>query len=365
MNIKIAPAALFFILVFSFSLSAQTSYERLKDEIAGKEREIQSLSSNRANLVKIITLAEDKLAKQKEALALINREIAANLSEVNNLQSYIKEAVEKQKENSEKARLLAAFLSENSQTLTTRAFLLGRAEESVKNAELAERLNINVINAVRSYEEQEREWTAKSAELLNRNDLLKTQRTEAEKARAGYADDLAELKRRFAALKNNETAGREYLAELENRRQRLAGIAKAAGSGEGAFAKLRGKLIYPVKGRVIERYGERIHPETGLRITQYGIKIRPSGGGDILCVADGKVVYVNNLSGWQNIIIIEHDKNYFTVYGNIDEFFVRQNEEVKSGALIGRLDATITEAYLYFEIRNHRDAVDPLAWFAK
>jgi septal ring factor EnvC (AmiA/AmiB activator) len=116
---------------------------------------------------------------------------------------------------------------------------------------------------------------------------------------------------------------------------------------------------------VIERYGERVHPETGLRITQYGIKIKPSGGGDILCVADGKVVYVNNLSGWQNIIIIEHDKNYFTVYGNIDEFFVKQNEEVKSGALIGRLDASITEAYLYFEIRNHRDAVDPSAWFVK
>jgi septal ring factor EnvC (AmiA/AmiB activator) len=365
MNVKIVPAAFFFSLIFFFSAGAQTNYDRLKDEIAGKEREIQALSSNRANLVKIITLAEDKLAKQKEALALINKEIAANLSEVNNLQSYIKDAVEKQKENSEKARLLAAFLSENSQTLTTRAFLLGRAEESVKNAELAERLNINVINAVRSYEKQEREWTAKSAELLNRNDLLKTQRAEAEKARTGYSNDLAELKRRLAALKNNEAAGREYLEELENRRRRLAGIAKAAGSGEGAFAKLRGKLIYPVKGRVIERYGERIHPETGLRITQYGIKIRPSGGGDVLCVADGKVVYVNNLSGWQNIIIIEHDKNYFTVYGNIDEFFVRQNEEVKSGALIGRLDATITEAYLYFEIRNHRDAVDPLAWFAK
>jgi septal ring factor EnvC (AmiA/AmiB activator) len=365
MNIKILLPAFFFIVAFSLSVSAQTNYDRLKGEIAGKEREIQALSSNRANLVKIIILAEDKLAKQKEALALINREIAANLSEVNTLQNYIKEAVKKQKENSEKARLLAAFLAENSQTLTTRAFLLGRAEESVKNAELAERLNINVVNAVRSYEEQEREWTAKSAELLNRNDLLKTQRAEAEKARTGYANDLEELKRRLSTLKNNEAAGREYLTELENRRQRLAGLARGTGSGEGAFAKLRGKLMYPVKGRVIERYGERVHPDTGLRITQYGIKIKPSGGGDILCVADGKVVYVNNLSGWQNIIIIEHDKNFFTVYGNIDEFFVRQNEEVKSGALIGRLDVAIAEAYLYFEIRNHRDAIDPLAWFVK
>jgi septal ring factor EnvC (AmiA/AmiB activator) len=53
------------------------------------------------------------------------------------------------------------------------------------------------------------------------------------------------------------------------------------------------------------------------------------------------------------------------VYGNVDEFYVKLNEEVKSGVLIAKLDASIAETYLYFEIRNHRDAVDPLAWFAK
>ncbi|MDR2104825.1 MAG: peptidoglycan DD-metalloendopeptidase family protein [Deferribacteraceae bacterium] len=337
---------------------------QLKREIEAAELEIKKLST-RTDLAKIITLTESKLAKEKEALALINREIAANLKSVDVLRKAIEESVQKQKKNSEKARLLTAFLADNTQNLASRAFLAGEVGESIKKAELIEHLNLSILKTVREYEEQEKALADKSNELLQKNELLLKQRKEAEAAKSDYSKDLADLKARFASLKSNETASREYRLELDKRNQRLAEIPKATGGSAGAFAKLKGKLSYPMKGRVIERYGARVHPDTGLSITQYGIKIRPTGRGDIFSVAAGKVVYVNNLNGWQNIIIIEHDKNYFTVYGHVDEFYVKLNEEVKSGALIAGLDASIAEAYLYFEIRNHRDAVDPLAWFAK
>jgi septal ring factor EnvC (AmiA/AmiB activator) len=365
-RIAVVTAIAYVLLTAAFTQTAYAeSLAQLKREIEAAEKEIKKLSSGKANLAKTVTLTEDKLAKEKQAIVIINREISANLKEVDNLRSGIEDAVKKREENSEKARLLIAFWADNAGSLTTRVFLSGEAGNSVKNAELTEQLNLRIWETVKKYEQQEREWAAKSEELLQKNDFLQKQRTEAEAARAGYAKDLEALKTRMSALKNNETARREYLSELEKRNQRLAGLTRSSGSGGGAFAKLKGALGYPIKGKVIERYGARVHPDTGLSITQYGIKIRPTALGDVVCVADGKVVYVNNLSGWQNIIIIEHDKNYFTVYGNIDEFFVKQNEAVKSRALIGRLDTSIAGAYLYFEIRNHRDAVDPMAWFAK
>jgi septal ring factor EnvC (AmiA/AmiB activator) len=365
MRAKYLPLIIFFTAFFTADVSAET-LEQLKREINAAEQEIKKLSAGKANLARTLTLTEEKLAKEKQVIVIINREISDNLKAVDNLQSGIADAAKKQKENAEKARLLTAFLADNTQNLSTRAFLSGEAGTGIKNAELVEQLNLKILSAVREYEELEKDWVAKSEELLKKNDLLKKQRAEAENARAGYAKDLEALKVRMASLKNNEAASREYLSELEKRNQRVAGLATSSGSGGGgAFAKLKGKLTYPIKGRVIDRFGERVHPDTGLRINQYGIKIKPTAGGDVLCVAEGQVVYVNNLSGWQNIIIIEHDKNYFTVYGNIDEFFVKQNEKVKSRALIGRLDTTIAETFLYFEIRNHRDAVDPLGWFAR
>jgi septal ring factor EnvC (AmiA/AmiB activator) len=359
------------VLIFACAIffppivSAADTISQLKRDIETTEQEIKKLSDGKANLVKTITLTEDKLAKQKRMIALINRDISANLKEVDNLRRSIEESVKQQGKNSEKARLLAAFLADNAQDLTTRAFILGEASAGIKNAELIEQLNLNILKAVQDFEREERELSVKSEEVLRRNENLLKQRGEAEAARNDYSKDLAALKLRLSSLKNDEKASREYLSELEKRNQRLAGIPKSAGSGSGAFAKLKGKLSYPLKGRVVERFGKRIHPDTGLSITQYGIKIKPAAKGDVFCVADGKVVYVNNLSGWQNIIIIEHDKNFFTVYGNIDEFFVNQNQEVKNGTLIGSLDTSVAETYLYFEIRNHRDAVDPLAWFAR
>ena len=67
------------------------------------------------------------------------------------------------------------------------------------------------------------------------------------------------------------------------------------------------------------------------------------------------------------MIIIDHGKNYYTVYAHLEETFKSKGDEVEAGEVIATVGDTgsLEGARLYFEVRHHGKPVDPLAWLKK
>ena len=67
------------------------------------------------------------------------------------------------------------------------------------------------------------------------------------------------------------------------------------------------------------------------------------------------------------MIIIDHGKNYYTVYAHLEEVFKAKGDDVESGEVIATVGDTgsLTGAKLYFEVRHHGKPVNPLPWFKK
>jgi len=119
----------------------------------------------------------------------------------------------------------------------------------------------------------------------------------------------------------------------------------------------KSRFIWPVRGPVTK--GEVRSGST--RPT--GIKINAREGTPVRAADSGRIVYSDDqIRGYGNLIIIEHNDEFFTIYGHNQINLVKEEARVSKGQVIARVGATGTTstATLHFEIRQGRKALDPL-----
>jgi septal ring factor EnvC (AmiA/AmiB activator) len=182
---------------------------------------------------------------------------------------------------------------------------------------------------------------------------------------------LASLRRekatRSQALREMEAAAQRLARMLDRMSRRAVSrpsetpVAPSTGSGLDA---MRGRLDWPVKGRVSAPFGKFQHPEFAAEIVRKGIDIDAPLGDAIRAVERGRVVYASHFSGYGNMIIVDHGERYYTIYGHLGEMLKKNGDEVRRGEILGRVgdSDSWSGAKLYFEMRKDGRSVDPMAW---
>lgn len=176
-----------------------------------------------------------------------------------------------------------------------------------------------------------------------------------------------QLERRKEAIKELEKVIAKLIEEEKRRKQmeekeRKIEIPKA----EGNFAKLRGKLPWPVdNGKIVNHFGEQIHPILKTVTLNYGVDIAVPENSPVKAVADGIVSKIFWLPSFENLIIITHDGGFRTVYANLSDIFVNEGELVKSGQVIGKSGDSVEGSIIHFEIWYERQQQNPELWLSK
>jgi septal ring factor EnvC (AmiA/AmiB activator) len=127
-----------------------------------------------------------------------------------------------------------------------------------------------------------------------------------------------------------------------------------------SFASLRGKLRMPLRGELTAKFGSKRSEGPSWK----GWFIRAAEGSDVRAVAAGRVVYADWLRGFGNLIIVDHGKQYMTIYGNNQAVLKRAGDLVKAGDVIASAGNSggNEQSGLYFEMRHDGRAFDPLGW---
>lgn len=114
---------------------------------------------------------------------------------------------------------------------------------------------------------------------------------------------------------------------------------------------------WPLKGTIISPYSLK-NP------INKGIDIAGKKGEKVFAAADGVVVYAGgNLRGYGKLVIIKHNDNYLSAYGNNDSMLVKEGESVKAGKAIARVGKSASDVeMLHFEIRRDGKPVDPMRY---
>jgi murein hydrolase activator len=127
------------------------------------------------------------------------------------------------------------------------------------------------------------------------------------------------------------------------------------------FDRMRGKLPWPVLGRVSARYQAPRENSGGVRWN--GVMIETERGAKVRAPFFGRVVYADWLQGLGLLMIVGHSGGYMTLYGHAEVLYKSVGDKVAPGDVIAALsDTEGAKPQLYFEIREGRRTVDPKLW---
>jgi septal ring factor EnvC (AmiA/AmiB activator) len=130
------------------------------------------------------------------------------------------------------------------------------------------------------------------------------------------------------------------------------------------FKNLKGKLSWPLNGKVAIPYGSHQDPQFKTPVYRNGIYISSDHDPAVKAVYDGKVVFADMFKGLGQVVILSHGMGYHTVYANLSGMFARVGDIVKSRSTIGNAGTStlLNAAGMYFEIRYKGKPINPLQW---
>jgi septal ring factor EnvC (AmiA/AmiB activator) len=186
-------------------------------------------------------------------------------------------------------------------------------------------------------------------------------------------------KQKLSLLKTIEERTRQEGRALESLRQNaseletmLAGLMggesvpsePALASGEGLLP-LRGRLSFPVSGKLVQGYGKHGHGEFSETVFVKGLEVAGVEGGKVKAVAAGRVAFSQQFPMLGHVVIVDHGERYYSLYGRLIGAFCSVGQVVKGGEEIGVLGALDKRGRnFYFEVRLRGKAVDPAPFFA-
>jgi septal ring factor EnvC (AmiA/AmiB activator) len=187
---------------------------------------------------------------------------------------------------------------------------------------------------------------------------IRQKEREAQQLQRAIEDIISEEVRKSNELKGIKNASPDRLLELTPEELALS----------NSFTLNRGKLPWPTERGVISApYGDHPHPVLKKVITKNnGIDIATSANSEARCVFEGIVVSTTRITATNNAVIVRHG-NYFTVYSNLEEVYVKRGDKLKTKEILGRIhtDKKESKTELHFELWMGREIVNPENWLAR
>ena len=135
----------------------------------------------------------------------------------------------------------------------------------------------------------------------------------------------------------------------------------------GNFAGQKGRLNWPVRGRLASKFGKYRNPELKTTLFNNGIDIAATKGSTVNCVFPGVASLITYMSGFGNTLIVDHNNGYYTVYAHLSEVLVQKYQILKAGDIIGTVgeSGSLEGTKLHFEIYVQNKPVDPVKWLRR
>ncbi|MBS0580341.1 MAG: peptidoglycan DD-metalloendopeptidase family protein [Proteobacteria bacterium] len=349
---------------------AEARLEAVKAEIERITREASAQALERDRLTGELRSAELSVSDGRGALLDVRRERAEGAARRAAL------AAEQKAREAQLAQNRAALAGQ-----MRAAYLIGRQEPlklllNQQDPALAGRMfayysyfgraragQIKLIeNDVQRIAELQVELEAEDEKLAELEKQQRARLAQLEAARAQRSRVLASLEAQSHTRAQNLEKLRTQQAALEKLLRELrAASEKFPVTGNDAFTRLRGKLSWPVSGRLVARYGD---PRAG-GVVWDGVLVATERGNPVRAVCQGRVIYADWLPGLGLLAILDHGDGYLSLYGHNEKLFKAVGESVAAGDTIAAAGDSggSSRPELYFEIRKGGKPVDPRPWF--
>ncbi|WP_246058248.1 murein hydrolase activator EnvC family protein [Litorilituus lipolyticus] len=341
--------------------------ENVQKAIAKQESNIFDTNKKRSTLEKELKRDDMAIAKVARAINNIEKQLSERQQQINVL---AKQKQQLEQEKLKQETLLAKQLrsayttgqhdylklllnqeqSEKIQRTVSYYHYLNKARiEEIENyqATIAQLLQVST-----EHQEQIDQLEQLKIHQNQQAQLLKSTKAKRSKTLANLSKQLLSSQQQLAKLKseeNNLNAALQKLSELIQAEINLTGL-----------SKLKRKLSWPVKGRMLHRFGSR---KQGY-LTWKGMLISAPIGRQVHSIHNGTILFSDWLKGYGLLTVIDHGNGYMSLYAHNQTLLKSVGDRVETGepiALVGQSGGQ-EQSGLYFEIRHRGKAVNPKLW---
>jgi septal ring factor EnvC (AmiA/AmiB activator) len=353
--------------------------EKLKDE----RRKAAEARTRETSILAELEAVEQSLADKQRDITKLDTRIKKTQAEVTGLRGEV-QSLERQRAGQEQAlaRRLRAMYKVQAQGGALPLLLSGddpiARAVAVRHLTHLAALDARLIQEYRGttdrLEDRRRREETRQRELADLRSDAQREQAEADRdaARrrtllAKVRDERAYHERMVGELTEATRRLEAFINDLQAKQRRLARVPPPKGGvsppGVG-FGTLRGRLPWPTEGRIIAAFGAQVHPRFGTRTFRNGVDIEADGGREVAAVFGGHVIYTGWFKGYGNLIILDHDHEYYTLYAHMAEVGVKEGDDVRQGQKIGTVGDTgsLEGPRLYFEVRHQGKPQDPEQW---
>ena len=367
--------------------------EAIQKEKSGVQGELKKTESEMGQLEKQVKGLQQELNKSNEELKRLDTEkkklqqsrleqqrligIQARAAYQGGQQEYLKLLLNQQ--NPEKFSRTLTYYDYLSQARLEQLATFNETLRQLANVEQDIATQQNQLNEQKSALDGRREQLAEARKerqlalaKLNKDLSARDQKLKArqqEQAQLGNVLKTIEATLARQAREAAEARKLELAAEQARRKDAKAGpdaagplVSSSGATYGGNFASARGKLPWPVNGRLAARFGSA---RGGDERTKWdGVLISAGAGSQVHAVHGGRVVFADWLRGAGLLVILDHGNGYLSLYGHNQSLLKDAGQIVKAGeaiATVGTSGGQNTPA-LYFAIRQQGRPSDPAQW---
>lgn len=151
-----------------------------------------------------------------------------------------------------------------------------------------------------------------------------------------------------------------YKESLDTIKEYAVQFKDYAAKSAPVFNKRSGDLEMapPIRGVIISSYGKKLNHITGKQTFQRGINIKAINMDIVKSVENGVIVLTGESENLGKFIKIDHGNDIFSIYSNLEDIYVKENERIIRGQRIGKI-GDISTSYLHFELWINDEAVNP------
>ena len=383
-------------LIFCFLFGALVSYGHAEDlqtsnelnkvesDISEVKQDMQRLSQQKDNLLNLLADIEKHYGEIAALLKTLQIQIEQKRQSLDNIrqdmQVYQKEIDKLSKELAGQIRAayamgqkekLKLLLNQQDPTLSSRMMVYFNYFNKERLKKLTE-----IEAAVQRLDQLDKQKKTETELLEQDLEQKKSEQAALDEARkqrnellVQIGNDFSSSEQQLTQLQESQNRLKSLMASLPITEEELAVDAEQAkelsspieNSSElkSDFSTLKGKLPWPVRGRLSQKFGS---PRS--EGTWDGVLIDASEGMEIKAVTRGKVVYAEWLRGYGLLTIIDHGQGYMSLYAFNQSLYKRIGDTVEAGDVIASVGQSggRSQAGLYFGIRKKGVPIDPLEW---
>lgn len=361
----------------------QRKLRQTEQQLRDEKRKAAEARARETSVLAELEQVEQRLADKLKDIARLDTRITRTQAEMTGLRGEIQQ-LQKQRAGQEQAlsRRLRAMYKVHAQGGALPLLLSGDDQVAravaVRHLTSLAALDARLIQEYRGtsdrLDDRRRREETRQRELADLKSDAKREQTEADRDAAQrrvllakVRDERAYHERLVGELTEAARRLEAFIGDLQARQRRLARVPPPKGGiappGIG-FGTLRGRLPWPTEGRIIAAFGAQVHPRFGTRTFRNGVDIEANEGRDVSAVFTGHVIYTGWFKGYGNLIILDHDNEYYTLYAHMAEVGVKEGDDVRQGQRIGTVGDTgsLEGPRLYFEVRYQGKPQDPEQW---